>query len=183
MDVLYSPICFPVIKCSLFIASSISSDITCNLGLFFLIFGFGVTALAALFMRLFRLRKAFSTSLAVSKVRSEDCIPSLTNSTAFYNWKTNGRIKDIHDPFLMEKKITTYELRKNCRKEMAQKRIQERQTITEADKTLFYRIIRQQRGKLTRFHQEGVMDVLYSPICFPVIKCSLFIFYSLEYFL
>jgi hypothetical protein len=26
------------------------------------------------------LRKAFSTSLAVSKVRSEDCIPSLTNS-------------------------------------------------------------------------------------------------------
>jgi hypothetical protein len=31
--------------------------------LFFLIFGFGVIALAALFMRLFRLRKAFSTSL------------------------------------------------------------------------------------------------------------------------
>jgi predicted cation transporter len=51
-----------------FIASSISSDITCNLGLFFLIFGFGVITLAALFMRLFRLRKAFSTSLAVSKV-------------------------------------------------------------------------------------------------------------------
>jgi hypothetical protein len=51
--------------------------------------------------------------------------------TAFYNWKTNGRIKDIHDP-LLEKKITTYELRKNCRKEMAQKRIQERQAITEA---------------------------------------------------
>jgi hypothetical protein len=48
--------------------------------LFFLIFGFGVIALAALFMRLFRLRKAFSTSLAVSKVRSEDCIPSLTNT-------------------------------------------------------------------------------------------------------
>ena len=69
--------------------------------------------------------------------------------TAFYNWKTNGRIKDIHDPFLLEKKITTYELRENCRKEIAQKRIQERQTITEArtsDKTLFYRIIRQQLG-------------------------------------
>jgi hypothetical protein len=49
-------------------------DITCNIGLFFLIFGFGVIALAALFMRLFRLRKAFSTSLAVSKVRFEDCI-------------------------------------------------------------------------------------------------------------
>jgi hypothetical protein len=30
---------------------------------------------------------------------------------------------------------------------------------------------------------KGVMDVLFSPICFPVIKCSLFIFYSLEYFL
>jgi hypothetical protein len=57
----------------------------------------------------------------------------------------------------LERKITTYELRKNCRKEMAQKRIQERQTITEArtsDKTLFYRIIRQQRGKLTRFIDE-----------------------------
>jgi hypothetical protein len=83
---------------------------------------------------------------------------------------------------------------------MAQKRIQERQTITEArtsDTTLFYRIIRQQPGKLTRFIDElyvgnqthntedqiGVMNVLYSPICFPVIKCSLFIFYSLEYFL
>jgi hypothetical protein len=57
----------------------------------------------------------------------------------------------------LERKITTYELRKNCRKEMAQKRIQERQTITEArtsDKTLFYRIIRHQRGKLTRFIDE-----------------------------
>jgi predicted cation transporter len=57
------------------IANVSDHDITCNLGLFFLIFGFGVIALAALFMRLFRLRKAFSTSLAVSKVRSEDCIP------------------------------------------------------------------------------------------------------------
>jgi hypothetical protein len=74
------------------------------------------------------LRKAFSASFADSKVRSEDCIPSLTNSTylslsavspklqvmseeilkakknkktAFYNWKTNGRKKDIHDPFFI----------------------------------------------------------------------------------
>ena len=82
---------------------------------------------------------------------SEEILKAIKNKkTAFYNWKTNGRIKDIHDPFLLEKKITTYELRK----EMAQKRIQERQTITEArtsDKTLFYRITRQQRGKLTRF--------------------------------
>jgi len=40
---------------------------------------------------------------------------------------------------------------------MAQKRIQERQTITEArtsDKALFYKIIRHQRGKLTRFIDE-----------------------------
>ena len=36
--------------------------------------------------------------------------------TAFYNWKANGRKKDIHDPFLLEKKITTYELRKKWRK-------------------------------------------------------------------
>jgi hypothetical protein len=67
------------------------------------------------------------------------------------------RKKDIHDPFLLEKKITTYELRKKCRKEMAQKRIQERQTITEArtsDKTLFYRILRHQRRKLTRYIDE-----------------------------
>ena len=67
------------------------------------------------------------------------------------------RKKDIHDPFLLEKKIATYELRKNCRKEMAQKRIQERQTITEArtsDKTLFYRIIGHQHSKLTRFIDE-----------------------------
>ena len=89
---------------------------------------------------------------------SEEILKAIKNKkTAFYNWKTNGRIKDIHDPFLLEKKITTYELRKNCRKEMAQKRIQEKQTITEArtsDKTLFYRIIRHQRGKLTRFIDE-----------------------------
>jgi hypothetical protein len=67
------------------------------------------------------------------------------------------RKKDIHDPFLLEKKITTYELRKNCRKKMAQKRIQERQTITEArtsDTTLFYRIIGHQHRKLTRFIDE-----------------------------
>jgi hypothetical protein len=92
------------------------------------------------------------------QVMSEEILKVIQNKkTAFYNWKTNGRIKDIHDPFLLEKKITTYELRKNCRKEMAQKRIQERQTITEAmtsDRTLFYRIIRQQRGKLTRFIDE-----------------------------
>jgi hypothetical protein len=92
------------------------------------------------------------------QVMSEEILKAIKNKkTAFYNWKTNGRIKDIHDPFLLERKITTYELRKNCRKEMAQKRIQERQTITEArtsDKTLFYRIIRQQRGKLTRFIDE-----------------------------
>ena len=61
------------------------------------------------------------------QVMSEEILKAIKNKkTAFYNWKTNGRIKDIHDPFLLEKKITTYELRKNCRKEMAQKRIQER---------------------------------------------------------
>jgi hypothetical protein len=100
--------------------------------------------------------KRKSTNNTVTKKKDKQCNDQ-NKKTAFYNWKTNGRIKDIHDPFLLERKITTYELRKNCRKEMAQKRIQERQTITEArssDKTLFYRIIRQQRGKLTRFIDE-----------------------------
>ena len=90
------------------------------------------------------------------QVMSEEILKVIKNKkTAFYNWKTNGRKKDIHDPFLLEKKIKTYELRKNCRKEMAQKRIQERQTITEArtsDQTLFYRIIRHQRGKTNKIY-------------------------------
>ena len=90
------------------------------------------------------------------QVMSVEILKAIKNKkTAFYNWKTKGRKKDIHDPFLLEKKITTLELRKNCRKEMAQKRIQERQTITVArtsDKTLFNRIIRQQRGKLTKIY-------------------------------
>jgi hypothetical protein len=64
---------------------------------------------------------------------SEEILKTIKNKkTTFYNWKTKRRKKDIHDHFLLEKKIIAYELRKNCRKEMAQKRIQERQTITEA---------------------------------------------------
>jgi hypothetical protein len=32
---------------------------------------------------------------------SEEILKAIKNKkTAFYNWKTNGRIKEIHDPFL-----------------------------------------------------------------------------------
>jgi hypothetical protein len=50
------------------------------------------------------------------------------------------------------KKNTTIELRKQCRLEIAKKRMQERQNIINArsgDSTLFYKLIKQQRGKLS----------------------------------
>jgi hypothetical protein len=37
------------------------------------------------------------------QVMSEEILKAIKNKkTAFYNWKTNGRIKDIHDPFLFD---------------------------------------------------------------------------------
>jgi hypothetical protein len=63
----------------------------------------------ALFMRLFRLRKAFSASLAVSKVRSEDCIPSLTNSTYLSLFAVSTRQQYVVE-FMAEHQMYTKEM-------------------------------------------------------------------------
>ena len=84
---------------------------------------------------------------------------------AFHLWKTNGRPKNPDNTYTINKKNTTMELRKQCRLEIAEKRIQERQNIINArsgDSTLFYKLIKQQRGKLSRFIEElQVNDQLF----------------------
>ncbi|CAG2223922.1 unnamed protein product [Mytilus edulis] len=99
------------------------------------------------------------------KVMSDEILKAIKNKkSAFYYWKANGRPTDCLDPFLLEKKITTQELRKTCRLEIAQKRMQERNEIIEAsssNKTLFYKLINKQRGKLSRRIDELNVDNLY----------------------
>ncbi|VDI53576.1 Hypothetical predicted protein [Mytilus galloprovincialis] len=101
------------------------------------------------------------------KVMSDEILKAIRNKkSAFYYWKAKGRPTDSLDPFLLEKKITTQELRKICRSEVAQKRIQERNEIIEArssNKTLFYKLINKQRGKLSRRIDElNVGDNIYN---------------------
>ncbi|CAG2216627.1 unnamed protein product [Mytilus edulis] len=101
------------------------------------------------------------------KVMSDEILKAIRNKkSAFYYWKAKGRPTDSLDPFLLEKKITTQELRKICRLEVAQKRIQERNEIIEArssNKTLFYKLINKQRGKLSRRIDElNVGDNIYN---------------------
>ena len=63
--------------------------------------------------------------------------------------------------FFIEKKTTTYALRKQCRVEIALKIIADRQKIIDArsnDTALFYKIIKQQRGKLSRFIDQLQVD-------------------------
>ncbi|VDI12916.1 Hypothetical predicted protein [Mytilus galloprovincialis] len=101
------------------------------------------------------------------KVMSDEILKAIRNKkSAFYYWKAKGRPTDSLDPFLLEREITTQELRKICRLEVAQKRIQERNEIIEArssNKTLFYKLINKQRGKLSRRIDElNVGDNIYN---------------------
>ncbi|CAG2244628.1 unnamed protein product [Mytilus edulis] len=81
--------------------------------------------------------------------------------TAFYIWKQQGRPKEPGNFYLKEKTITTYDLRTLCRKEQALERINTRQQILDAkssDTTLFYKLIRKQRGKMGRFIEELIVE-------------------------
>ncbi|CAG2191583.1 unnamed protein product [Mytilus edulis] len=50
---------------------------------------------------------------------NEEIRKAISNKkVAFYNWKNNGSINDQHNYFLKQKKLTTYELRKQCRLEI-----------------------------------------------------------------
>ena len=89
------------------------------------------------------------------QIMSEDILKAMEQKKrAFFIWKTNGRSTDPLNTFFIEKKTTTYVLRKQCKLELAFKRIADRQKIIDArsnDTALFYKIIKQQRGKLSRF--------------------------------
>ncbi|CAC5421427.1 unnamed protein product [Mytilus coruscus] len=81
--------------------------------------------------------------------------------TAFFVWKQHGRPKEPGNFYLKEKTITTYDLRKLCRKEQALERINARQQILDAkssDTALFYKLIRKQRGKMGRFIEELIVE-------------------------
>ncbi|CAC5382256.1 unnamed protein product [Mytilus coruscus] len=85
---------------------------------------------------------------------------------AFYQWKINGRSDDPRNEFYIQKKETTYILRKHCRKAVAMNRIDEREKMMEAkikNKNLFYRLIKKQRGRLSNHIDElSVGDTVYS---------------------
>jgi hypothetical protein len=73
----------------------------------------------------------------------------------------NGRSTISLDTLFIERKNTTYLLRKQCRLAVAQKRMNDKQKIIDArsnDTALFYKIMKRQRGKLTRFIDERQVD-------------------------
>ncbi|CAG2195798.1 unnamed protein product [Mytilus edulis] len=81
---------------------------------------------------------------------------------AFHDWKLNGRPKESDSIYLKKKKLTTHILRKECRLEVAKRRINERQKLINArtsDRNMFYQIIKKsQRGKLSRFIDQLHVD-------------------------
>ncbi|CAG2239126.1 unnamed protein product [Mytilus edulis] len=80
---------------------------------------------------------------------------------AFHDWKLNGRPKESDSIYLKKKKLTTHILRKECRLEVAKRRINERQKLINArtsDRNMFYKIIKSQRGKLSRFIDQLHVD-------------------------
>ena len=93
---------------------------------------------------------------------NEEIRKAISNKkTAFYNWKNNGSINDQHNYYLKQKKLTTYELRKQCRLEIALRRINERQKLIESkvsDTKTFFRMIRNQRGKMSKHIDELNVD-------------------------
>ncbi|CAC5411732.1 unnamed protein product [Mytilus coruscus] len=70
------------------------------------------------------------------QVMNEEIRKAISNKKiAFYNWKSNGSINDPHNYYLKQKKLTTYELRKQCRLEIAIRRINERQKLIDSKVT------------------------------------------------
>ncbi|CAC5379561.1 unnamed protein product [Mytilus coruscus] len=96
------------------------------------------------------------------QVMNEEILKAISNKKiAFYNWKSNGSINDPHNYYLKQKKLTTYELRKQCRLEIAIRRINERQKLIDSkvtDTKTFFRMIRNQRGKMSKHIDELNVD-------------------------
>lgn len=80
---------------------------------------------------------------------------------AFHNWKANGRTRDPNNLYMKAKKETTQLLRKECRLEIANRRIVERQRLIQVrstDKNMLFKLIRKQRGQLTRHIDSLTVD-------------------------
>ena len=80
---------------------------------------------------------------------------------AFFKWKINGRPKETDNLYLKNKKQTTHALRKECRLEVAKRRLCERQKLVDArtaDRKMFHKIIKNQRGKLSKFIDQLNVD-------------------------
>jgi hypothetical protein len=72
---------------------------------------------------------------------------------AFFKWKEMGRPNNPNNHYLKDKKRTTRLLRKECRLEIARRRINARQELILArtsDRNTFYEFIRKQRGQGVR---------------------------------
>ena len=84
---------------------------------------------------------------------------------AFKEWKLASRPNDIGNMLIMNKKLTTSNLRRPCRVESARCSEQIRQQILNAkssDMKLFYRLVNKQRGKLKHCVNElSVVDTVY----------------------
>ena len=80
-------------------------------------------------------------------------------------WKWNGRPEDPQNELVVNKKLTTQQLRKICRMEIARRRISEREELIGArimDNALFHKPLCQLRGKLNRFIDKlNVGDTIY----------------------
>jgi hypothetical protein len=72
---------------------------------------------------------------------------------AYCKWKWNGKPQNPLDQLVINKKLTSYNLRRFCRTEVAQIRIKERQELIEA-KTMDNKLVHKQRGKLNRVIDE-----------------------------
>lgn len=88
------------------------------------------------------------------QVMNEQIKQAISNKkTAYYNWKMQGRPDDPNNAYLIEKKLSTHNLRKECRLEVALRRMNQKTRMIEArtsDRKTFYNIIRRQRGKLAQ---------------------------------
>ena len=77
----------------------------------------------------------------------------------------NGRPEDPPNELVVNKTLTTQQLRKICRMEIARRRINEREQLIGArtmDNALFHKLLHQQRGKLNRLIDElNVGDTVY----------------------
>ena len=74
-----------------------------------------------------------------------------TKKLAFKHWKDGDRPVDPENLLLLNKKLSTKHLRRQCRIESARSREESRQMLLEAkagDKKLFCKLVDKQRGKL-----------------------------------